>query len=114
MNRVQEGRAVIQGLLTRLNSGKIVEERKRGVEAADYAACAVGRSTAASSSRHEFAPSAGRPVAGNFGKDFGDISLGVDAVSLVGLDDGVDGSGTFAARARAGEEPVAASDGNTA
>ena len=47
--------------------------------------------------RHEFIPSGGGPVCGDFGDGVGDVGLGVDAVQFAGLDDGIDGSGAFPA-----------------
>ena len=44
----------------------------------------------------------------------GEPGLRVDVVELGGLDQGVDGSGTTAARVGAGEGPVLAADGNLA
>ena len=64
--------------------------------------------------RHEFVPAAGWPIACDPGDDIGDIGVRVDAVGLAGLNDNVDGRGTLAVCARAGEQPVAASHSDAA
>jgi hypothetical protein len=46
---------------------------------------------------HEFIPSGGRPVGGDFGDDISDVGLWVDAIHFAGLDDGIDGGGAIAA-----------------
>ena len=63
---------------------------------------------------HEFVDAAVRPIGGDFLHDVGDLGEGFDVVKLAGFYDGIDRGGALASGLRAGEQPVAPSDGDAA
>jgi len=62
--------------------------------------------------RHEFIDLAGWMTVGDFGQHICEVGLRIDAVELGGLQDGDQGGGALPALITAGEQPVAAPEGN--